>query len=87
VGILLDVYRCLRPYGADSFRAETTGAPPSLLRILGETISISFGGVGLVSGLLFGMFCLEKGVDIPKEQHCREPNPYLEQCVLILDCG
>jgi hypothetical protein len=42
-------------------------SPPHFLRIFGECLSIAFGAIGLVAGLLFGLYLLGKGVDIPAD--------------------
>jgi hypothetical protein len=36
--------------------------PPSILRVAGECLSITFGCIGLVSGLLSGLYILGKGI-------------------------
>jgi hypothetical protein len=39
--------------------------PGSIVRTLGEGVSIAFGGLGLVTGLLLGLYILGKGIDVP----------------------
>jgi len=41
-----------------------SGRGAVLARIAGETASIALGEIGLVAGLLFGLYLIEKGVDI-----------------------
>lgn len=48
---------------------EVIFKPPPITRLLGECISITLGGVGIVSGLLFGLFALRTGIAIPGQQH------------------
>jgi hypothetical protein len=46
---------------------------PTFQRIFGECLSITFGDIGLIAGLLLGVFWLEKGVDIPAQDDSQEP--------------
>lgn len=39
--------------------------PPGIARVLGESIVISFGAEGIISGLIFGIFALRTGFAIP----------------------
>ena len=42
----------------DRFLLRAFGSAPSLSRILGDSVSIAFGSVGLTAGLLFALYIL-----------------------------
>jgi hypothetical protein len=52
----------------DRFLLRAFGSAASLSRILGDSVSIAFGSVGLTAGLLFALYILGKGIDIPAQR-------------------
>jgi hypothetical protein len=68
-GLLVRYFRLhfAQPQLEETVKAGLVSAPLGA-RLAGECISITCGGLALAVGLLFGMFLLRKGIDLPDEE-------------------